>query len=248
MPCALMARPGARAAALEEALRGAGLAPLSLDIMRLEPRAPTPPEETALYDLDNFSRVICTSPFAAERLAEAVEARWPQLPQGVAFYATGRSTAELLSAQLGVEVGAPEAGSGSASEALLALPGLQEVAGERVLLAAGEGGRELIEMTLAARGATLTRLALYRRRLSPPPEGARRRLAAGDFAVLIVTSGEQLEWLDQWCSAATRQRPLIVSSQRLATMAAGHHYKCVFIAGDATPQTLAQTAAGARTP
>ena len=37
-----------------------------------------------------------------------------------------------------------------------------------MLLAAGEGGRALLGETLAARGAELTRLALYRRRLLDP--------------------------------------------------------------------------------
>lgn len=246
-PCALIARPGARAAALSRALREtAGLVTCSLDIMTLSPRTPTAYDNRLLYDLDNFRHVICTSPFAAACLIEAVEARWPQLPVGVSFHATGPSTAEVLGQGLGVEVSAPAPGSGSASEALLALPELSRVEGARILLVSGEGGRELLIDSLTGRGAEVSRLSLYERRLAAPAEPARARLESGDFAVLIVTSAEQLLHLMAWCSALTRQRPLVVSSERLATMAESHHFTCVLIAGDATPQTLALTSAQAR--
>ncbi|MFC0337832.1 uroporphyrinogen-III synthase [Kushneria avicenniae] len=240
---ALIARPGARAQALEEALVWVGLEPCSLEIMTLVAREPGPQARTLLYDLDDFSHIICTSPFAAGCLIEAIEARWPQLPMGLEFHATGVSTAEVLKTGLGVEVSAPAPGSGSASEALLALPGLQAVEGVRIALVCGEGGRELIEQTLTERGARVSRLALYERRLQPPDETARERLARGEFAVLIVTSQEQIEYLEQWCTPVARTRPLVVSSQRLATMAGRCHFECVFIAGDATPQTLAETSA-----
>lgn len=240
---ALIARPGARAKALEQALEQVGLMPRSLGIMTLVAREPTPFEHTLLYDLDNFRHVICTSPFAATCLIEAIEARWPQLPTGIDFHATGVSTADVLRAGLGVEVSAPGPNSGSASEALLEMPGLQAIKGMRVALVSGEGGRELIEQTLFERGAEVSRLSLYERRLQPPDAQMRELLAQGDFAVLIVTSQEQLEYLDQWCTPATRKRALVVSSQRLATMAGRYHFECVFIAGDATPQTLAKTSA-----
>ncbi|GHC24846.1 uroporphyrinogen-III synthase [Kushneria pakistanensis] len=240
---ALIARPGARAQALEQALAQSGLVPRSLNIMTLVAREPAPHECTLLYDLDNFRHVICTSPFAATCLVEAIESRWPQLPVGIDFHATGVSTASVLEAGLGVDVSAPAPGSGSASEALLAMPGLQAIGGTRVALVSGDGGRELIEQTLVERGAEVSRLALYERRLQPPEAAACALLSRGDFALLIVTSQEQLEYLDQWCTPATRQRPLVVSSQRLATMAGRYHFECVFIAGDATPQTLAETSA-----
>ncbi|WP_456269022.1 uroporphyrinogen-III synthase [Kushneria sp. AK178] len=240
---ALIARPGARARALEQALEQVGLTPRSLEIMTLVARAPGPYERTLLYDLDNFRHIICTSPFAAACLIEAIEARWPQLPVGLDFHATGVSTADVLKDGLGVEVSAPAPGSGSASEALLALPGLQGVDGARIALVSGEGGRELIEQTLVMRGAEVSRLALYERRLQPPGDEAGALLERGAFALLIVTSQEQLEYLDRWCTPLTRRRPLVVSSQRLATMAGTYHFECVFIAGDATPQTLAETSA-----
>ncbi|WP_245977593.1 uroporphyrinogen-III synthase [Kushneria sinocarnis] len=242
----LIARPGARAQALVEALEQRACRVRSLDIMQLEPCTPTPAERTLLYDLDQFAVVICTSPFAADCLSEAIEARWPQLPTGVRFLATGASTAEVLGERLGVDVAAPSRGSGSASEALLAMPELEELTHQRVLIAAGEGGRELLERTLGERGGRVARLALYRRTLHPPRDEDRRCLAAGAYRALLVTSAEQLEHLQQWCSDASRARPLVVSSARLATLAHTYRFSCVSIAGDATPASLAATVAGAQ--
>jgi uroporphyrinogen-III synthase len=56
---------------------------------------------------------------------------------------------------------APE--SGADSEALLALPELAAVAGKRIAIFRGEGGRELLGDSLAARGAKVEYAACYRR-------------------------------------------------------------------------------------
>lgn len=241
----LIARPGARAQALVDSLAGHGFGVCHLNVMALEPLEPTAGMRGVLYDLDLFGHVICTSPFAAQCLADAIETYWPQLPVGVTFYATGVSTAELLGARLGVRVHCPAPGSGSASEALLALSRLRQVQGARILIACGEGGRDLLRTELEARGASVTALALYRRRLTAPDEEGQRRLREGAFAALIVTSAEQLDHLVQWCGAQAWQRPLIVSSARLATLAQAHGFLHISIAGDATPATLGATVASA---
>ena len=49
------------------------------------------------------------------------------------------------------------------SEALLKLPSLAQLNGERVLVARGEEGRELTRKTLEARGGRVTIMPLYRR-------------------------------------------------------------------------------------
>ncbi|HEX7036578.1 MAG TPA: uroporphyrinogen-III synthase [Pseudomonadales bacterium] len=98
--------------------------------------------------------------------------------------AVGARTAERL-AERGVD---PEVPAEPTSEGLLALPTLERVAGRRVLLVAGEGGRSLLAETLTARGAEVVRYECYRRvaldRLDP---------AVLDCDVLIAASGDGLE-------------------------------------------------------
>ncbi|WP_106476527.1 uroporphyrinogen-III synthase [Phytohalomonas tamaricis] len=241
----LIARPGTRAQALVDIIERQGFSVQHLNVMTLEPLEPTAKMRGVLYDLDMYAHVICTSPFAAQCLADSIETYWPQLPIGVAFYATGISTAEVLGGRLGVRVHCPAPGSGSASEALLSLGRLREVDAAQVLIVSGEGGRDLLRTTLESRGATVTTLPLYRRRLHAPDDEGLMQLQHGGFAALIVTSAEQLDHLAQWCGAPAKRRVLIVSSQRLATLAQTYGFSRISIAGDATPATLGATVASA---
>jgi uroporphyrinogen-III synthase len=84
------------------------------------------------------------------------------------------------------------------SEALLALPELAcgRVAGRRIAIFRGDGGRELLADTLRERGATVDCIACYRR--SGPPHGVAPLLAAwraGRQDALAVSSSEGLRYL-----------------------------------------------------
>nr|WP_297461030.1 uroporphyrinogen-III synthase [uncultured Halomonas sp.] len=242
-PRVLISRPGARAAPLREALEALGAEVAALDVMRLEALPETPAMRQAWLDLDGFQRVVAVSPFAAECLAAGLDDYWPQLPLGLDFYAVGAGTAQVLHDRLGVRVHFPGASLGDTSEALLRLASLQRLDGQRVLLAAGEGGRTLLADSLRERGARLTRLALYRRTLVAPTGMALDHLAGGNFSALVMTSGELLEHLAGWCTKAALNQPLIVSSQRLATLAQTLGYSRPLVAQGATPAALAAAVA-----
>lgn len=242
-PRVLISRPGQRARPLRLVLEALDVEVEPLDVMRLEVLPESPAMRQAWLDFDLYHCVVVVSPFAAECLAEAVDRYWPQLPLGPRFYAPGGGTAQVLHKQLGVRVHLPALVSGDTSEALLQLPSLQQLDDKRVLLVAGEGGRVLLAESLARRGARLTRLALYRRVLMPPAGTAGEHLTKGDFSALVVTSGELLEHLAGWCSRRALNQPLIVSSQRLATLAHTLGYSRPLVAQGATPAALAAVVA-----
>ncbi|SHF30140.1 uroporphyrinogen-III synthase [Modicisalibacter ilicicola DSM 19980] len=237
-PRVLITRPGARGRPLRRALEDLGVEVESLEVMRLEGLPEAQDTRRAWLDFDHYHSVVVVSPFAAECLAEALDRYWPQLPLGPGFYAVGAGTAQVLNERLGVRVRVPPASQENTSEALLALPSLQRLEHRRVLLVAGEGGRTAIAETLERRGARVDRVALYRRQLVAPTGMAARRLADGDFDVMVVTSGELLEHLAGWCSRAALNQPLIVSSQRLATLAQTLGYLHPRVAQGATPAAL----------
>ncbi|MBB3190239.1 uroporphyrinogen-III synthase [Halomonas cerina] len=244
----LITRPGKRARALAAAIEAHGFRVVRLEPLELVPLPETPAMRMAWLDLDQFRRVVVVSPFAAECLADALDRYWPQLPVGVDYYAVGAATAATLHHHLGVRVHVPPADGEDTSEALLALPSLKAPAGERVLLVAGEGGRSLLADTLAARGARLTRLAVYRRVTRPPSPADRQRLEAGAYRALVVSSGEILEHLARWCTEAALNQPLIVSSRRLATLAGQQGFRFPVVASGATPVALAAAVARAGDP
>lgn len=240
----LVTRPGPRGEALAAAIEALGLAVARFEALRLETLPETPERRAAWLDFDHFRRVVVVSPFAADCLAEALDRYWPQLPLGIDYYAVGGATAAALHARLGVRVHIPPVEAGEeTSEALLALGSLRDLSGERVLLVAGEGGRPVLADALAARGARITRLALYRRLPLDPPPDMQHRLARGDYRALVVSSGEILEHLARWCRDAALNQPVIVSSARLATLAGRLGFRAPVVASGATPAALAAAVA-----
>nr|WP_148252616.1 uroporphyrinogen-III synthase [Aidingimonas lacisalsi] len=243
-PRVLITRPGERGRVLASALSSRGMAVEPLDMMYQEMLPETPAMRACWLDFDHFSRIIVVSPFAAECLADALDRYWPQLPIGPQYYAVGSATAEVLSRELQVKVHLPVAANTfqprrETSEALLALPSLQHLDEEKVLLVAGVGGRTALTETLTSRGARLTRLALYRRVVTSPQGAMRDCLSDGLFDALIVSSGELLEHLAGWCGSAALNQPLIVSSQRLATLAVNLGFADPRVAAGATATKLA---------
>ncbi|MBN7768563.1 uroporphyrinogen-III synthase [Marinobacter daepoensis] len=186
----LVCRPEPEGSRLAEAFRRAGAEVRLMPMMVREPLPETPEQRSVLQVLDNFSHVIAVSPYAARRLLDEIDHWWPQFPTGLQYYGVGAGTAAVFR-EHGLKPRMPA--EGWTSEALLALPSLQNLSGEKVLLARGEHGRELIRQTLAQRGAQITTLALYRRSLPYySPEQVQETFTDFHPEVVIALSGETL--------------------------------------------------------
>jgi uroporphyrinogen-III synthase len=175
--------------------------------------------------LDAFDLAIFISPTAVQRALDLLVAHrkgraWPVRLQVAAI---GRGTARELERRGLAEVLAPPAEADS--EALLALPELATLAGRHVVVFRGQGGRELLGDTLAARGARVEYAECYRRVRpvqevsAPEPAWARRALDA-----VTVSSSEGLANLDAllraWRRDWLRESPLFVPHPRIAAEAA----------------------------
>lgn len=179
-----------------------------------------PAQRTLIQNLDQFAHVIAVSPFAAELLLERIDTWWPQLPIGIKWYGVGAATAAIFTSA-GLKPQTPVAGF--TSEHLLALPDLATPAGDQILLACGEKGRDLIHDTLKQRGAEITRLALYRRQC-PAYNNAELEAALNIFnpEVVITLSGETLNnlvALSQNTNHNLKQQLLVVPAERVAQQA-----------------------------
>jgi uroporphyrinogen-III synthase len=148
--------------------------------------------------------------------------------------AVGGGTRRELEKHGVADVIAPQ--SGADSEALLALPELQNVAGKRVAILRGDGGRALLGDTLAARGARVEHVTCYRRVAPKAPARAWRR---GELAAVTVSSGQGLanlfEVLDPELLRAT---PLFVPHPRIAEQARTLSAREVVLAGHSDEQML----------
>jgi uroporphyrinogen-III synthase len=114
----------------------------------------------ALIDrLDTYHAAIFISPNAVNNAMPAIHAR-RKLPDALSILAIGAGTARALR---GHEVDAVIVPPRYDSEALLELPQLSGVAGQRIVIFRGEGGRALLGDALRARGALVEYAECYRR-------------------------------------------------------------------------------------
>jgi uroporphyrinogen-III synthase len=181
----LVTRPAHQAAALVRTIQSAGGEAFVFPALEIE-AVPVPDLRASLVLLATADMVIFISPNAAQFGMAAIRT----LPATIRTFAVGPGTARALETQ-GVDgVVTPD---GQDSEALLALPQLQDVVGKRVVIVRGVGGRPLLAESLAARGAEVHYLECYRRVRPAADAGPLlARWQAGGIDAVTVTSAETL--------------------------------------------------------
>jgi len=222
----LVTRPREQAAGLARLIEEAGgrahLFP-AIEIQDL------PPPE-ALSRLREFDLAVFISPTAVSRVFRQLKA-WP----GLQAAAVGAGTKRELERHGVAKVISPA--SGADSEALLEV--MQQVAGTRVVVFRGEGGRELLGETLAARGARVEYAACYRRVRPAPAAQTWSRLDA-----VTVSSAQGLanlfEMLDPVLLQAT---PLFVPHARVADAARARSVRSIVVAGPSDEEMLGRLVA-----
>jgi uroporphyrinogen-III synthase len=157
-----------------------------------------------------------------------------QWPAHVVAYAPGPGTAEALAAA-GI-AGARIPVKSWDSEGLLELPELQDVAGKRIVIFRGEGGREFLGNALRVRGGAVEHVPCYRR--VAPQSGAAGLIAAmreRRAHALTLTSAEGLDNLLAAIGGEGRplleQLPVFAAHPRIAERARENGLSAVETAG-----------------
>jgi len=214
----VVTRPREQAARLADLIKAALGRPIVFPALEILDPIDSRTLRTLIDSLDRFDVAIFVSPTAVSRGMEMIRAR-RELPTGLRFAAVGKGSARELR-RLGVsEVLAPQ--DGADSEALLALPELQQVSGRKLVIFRGAGGRELLADTLVRRGATVDYAECYRRiRPSGDPQMLLRAWSNGDIHAVTVTSREALSNLFDMVGTLgrhwLRKTPLFVPHERIA--------------------------------
>lgn len=216
----VVTRPQAQAAPLAEAIAAAGGSPLIFPLLEIAPASDPQPLADAVNRLADYALAVFISPNAVDHALPAILERgsWPTtlLPAAV-----GQGTVRALAAHGVTGCIAPT--ERFDSEALLELAALadERVAGRRVAIFRGDGGRELLADTLRERGATVDCVTCYRR--SGPSAGLAPLLSAwreGCLDALTVSSSEGLRYLvdrlDHEGRAFLQATPLFVPHFRIA--------------------------------
>jgi uroporphyrinogen-III synthase len=213
----VVTRPAHQAARQAELIRAAGgraiLFPV-IEIVEVEDLQPL----LALIDrLDEFDFAIFISPNAVNKAMNLIKAR-RALPPHLKLAAIGRGGVRELKHFGITSVMAPAARFDS--EALLELPALRDIAGKRIVIFRGDGGRELLGDTLAARGAAIEYAECYRRgrpQLDAAP--LLKAWARNELHAVISTSSEGLhnlfDLVGKLGQTWLRKTPLFVPHPRI---------------------------------
>lgn len=240
----VVTRPRAQATRFAALVSAAGGTPLLLPALDIEPIELDAEARNRLAP-DSFDWTIYTS-------ANAVESSRRQLsrPVRTRIAAVGRGTARVL-AEHGVDVHAVPATTAD-SEGLLALEPFTALAGQRILILKGEGGRTLLREALERRGATVVTGDVYRRVAAVPEPASLAALetaCATGHVVVAVTSAESLAALlaavpdDRM--PQLRETTLLVPGDRVAASARSHGWRGpLVVAASAEDAAMAEALPG----
>lgn len=218
----VVTRPAGQAAHLASALADLGAKPVLYPVLAIFDVADTKPLLDIALRLDEFDWAAFVSPNAVEKALGCILAhrKWPARLRA----ATIGKSSEMALAHFGVtDVTAPR--ERFDSEALIEMPALQDMAGKKVVIFRGDGGRELLGDTLIARGATVEYVTCYRRgkpELDPAP--LHKLWTDGQLDAVTVTSSEGLrnfhDMIGKLGQAWLRKTPTFVPHARIAEQAA----------------------------
>lgn len=217
----VITRPAGQAAHLAEALVVAGAHPVLFPVLAIEDVADPTPILDAAIRLDGYDWAVFVSPNAVDKALGVIlaERSWPAT---LRVATVGKSSEQALAAHGIGNVVAPQ--ERFDSEALLALPEFADVAGRRVVIFRGDGGRDLFGDTLKARGATVDYVSCYRR-VKPALDAAPllRLWQEGRLDAVTITSSEGLrnfwEMIGKLGQGWLKNTPTFVPHARIAEQA-----------------------------
>lgn len=225
----VVTRPAEQAAHLAAAIAAAGGSAVLFPVLTIQAVEDSQPLRDIAARLDTFDLAVFVSPNAVHH-SLAVITPLRAWPKQLRIATMGKSSERELARFGMTDIIAPV--ERFDSEALLALPELQEMAGKRVVIFRGNGGRELLGDTLVARGAKLEYVSCYQRGIPLLDAAALlQRWSCHELDAIAMTSSEGLRNLFAMVGEAGRvwlkQTPLFVPHARIAEEARKLGLQCV---------------------
>jgi uroporphyrinogen-III synthase len=219
-------RPPEQATKLNAVIAQAGGSVISFPLLDIASLPDLSAFHAAITPLDQFDWAIFISSNAVQYGMPLLQQA--SLPARLKFAAIGPTTASALGSFGVAEVLKPS--DRFDSESLLALPELQQMQGQRVLIVRGVGGREVLADTLKQRGADVVFGECYRR-INPQKNAdvLAQAYAGNQLQAIIITSSEALRFFldvageSDWLKAVS----LFVNHDRIAEQAQSHGLKVI---------------------
>jgi uroporphyrinogen-III synthase len=216
----VVTRPAHQAAGFRQALEQAGACVLLLPVVEIRTSDNQAAIPVMLAQLSHYDTAVFISANAVEYSLQVMDTAQQAVLHTLILGAIGKQTAQALQ-QHGFTADWVPA-QGFTSEDFLALPQTQRLAGRRILIFRGQGGRELLADTLRERGAQVAYLDVYQR-VCPQINASHLKYLheQRQLDIITITSSEGLLNLltllenPNWIKTV----PLLVGSQRMLATA-----------------------------
>ncbi|MGR6840929.1 uroporphyrinogen-III synthase [Aliivibrio wodanis] len=188
----LVTRPEQESQALCDALNQLGHPAISHPLLTVHPGRELSLLPALFSSLSADDFIITVSQHAVQHTQHYLQQQQKEWKKGVNYLAVGQKSAQYLRTYISDPVHFP---TPSDSEHLLALPVLQTVAGKKVIILRGNGGRDLIFEALESLGAKVSYCETYQRQSTPFNGSIKtKEWKNKNVNTLVITSGEQLSF------------------------------------------------------
>lgn len=217
----VVTRPLGQATHLASRLVELGAEPVLFPVLEIRNIEDIRPVLDVAIRLEQFDLAVFVSPNAIDKALGIILPRrtWPP---GLRAVTVGKMSEQALVRHGITGIISPPLRFDS--EALLDLPQLIDVAGKRVVIFRGDGGRDILGETLTARGAEVEHVACYRR-VRPLRDAAPllKLWEAGQLDAVILTSSEGLrnffDMIGHLGQAWLKKTPVFVPHARIVAQA-----------------------------
>lgn len=222
-------RPTHQAAELSQMIQAAG--GIAVEFPTLEIQALPTKWYSNLPNLSTIDKAIFVSVNAVHYFFAGLEAHHCVWPTTIQTFTIGQATADALKQYQIKDIQIPTSAD---SENLLALPALENVQQQSILLVSGKKTRPLLMTTLRERGANIQDVAVYRRILPKKNQQLAHSLWQDDAVDIILGLSQEAvtnlfvlfaEEAKPWLQS----KPWVVISPRLVDLAHQHHIRTVIL-------------------
>lgn len=236
----LVTRPANQNQNLVRLIKNAGDVAIVFPALEIKGNNDSPELNNVINNLESFSMAIFISPNAVEHALESIFKHHNTVPPHIKLACVGRGSALKLAEYGYSSTLTPEEKYNS--ESLLALPELQQVKGEKIVIFRGNGGRNVLYDTLTARGAHVVYGECYRR-VKPDTgnEPLIEFLKNGTARIITTTSAEAIRNLYEMAAPETSallEIPVIAISDRIATVCSELGFKKIIITDNASDEAI----------
>jgi uroporphyrinogen-III synthase len=230
----LITRPAHQAQLLCDSIRAESGIPILFPTIEIADPEDKSSLLNAIQQLANFDIAIFTSANAVLKTLPY----WPKKPPKISIAAIGPATAKVLE-RFSLRANFLPKNSFT-SEDLLRLPELHQLKKKHVVIFTGEKGREFLAEALRKHGAEVFEAMAYRR-LMPENFSPLFKNQIETIDIVVITSGEGLKNLVSMVGDKKLwllERPLLVVSQRLQTIAEQLGFMTIIKAENATDKAI----------